>query len=251
MGNRKLPFGYRMENGEIVIDRREADMVQSIFHAYISGTGFSALADALNSGGIAYYPGKTWNKNMVARLLADERYIGRRDYPQILSEKTLREAAAIRCGRHDTTAKSPLKKALRRMCGCPSPAGLEELLRQALNRLIENPELIKCPAYEKQATSEVAELQRKLDKLQEEQIVDEAAAKRLILLLAAAEYSVLGDKEYETERLRRLYGKQKLMSELDAALLLESVSSVNIHPGGAIAVTLTNGQNIEGGRLNG
>ena len=251
MGNRKLPFGYRMENGEIVIDRREADMVQSIFHAYISGTGFSALADALNSSGIAYYPGKPWNKNIVARLLEDERYIGRRDYPPILSEKALREAAAIRCGRHDTTAKSPLKKALRRMCGCPSPAGLEELLRQALNRLIENPALIKCPAYEKQASSEAAELQRRLDELQEEPIVDETAARRLILLLAAAEYSILGDREYETERLRRLYVKLEPMGELDAALLLESVSTVNIHPGGAITITLTNGQNIEGGRLNG
>ena len=37
MGNRKLPFGYHMEVGEITVCEPEANLVRSIFDRYALG----------------------------------------------------------------------------------------------------------------------------------------------------------------------------------------------------------------------
>lgn len=71
---RKLPFGYRMEMGRIVIDPVEAEWIVYIYEQYILGESFKRLADAMCRTGVYYDVGKQWNKNMVARILQDERY---------------------------------------------------------------------------------------------------------------------------------------------------------------------------------
>ena len=47
MGNRKQPFGYKMSQGEIVIQESEAKLVQEIFHRYIAGESLNELTEAL------------------------------------------------------------------------------------------------------------------------------------------------------------------------------------------------------------
>lgn len=42
------------------------------------------MTAALCQQEIPYYKGRLWNKNMVARILEDERYIGAKEYPQII-----------------------------------------------------------------------------------------------------------------------------------------------------------------------
>lgn len=42
-GNRKLPFGYRMERGEITENPVEAEAVREIFHRYLAGASYAAL----------------------------------------------------------------------------------------------------------------------------------------------------------------------------------------------------------------
>ena len=74
MGNRKQPFGYKMALGEIVIQEAEAKLVQEIFHRYIAGESLNELTEALRQQDIPYDEGRLWNKNMVARILADTRY---------------------------------------------------------------------------------------------------------------------------------------------------------------------------------
>ena len=41
MGNRKLPFGYKMVMGEIVIHPQEAQAVQGIYARYLAGASFN------------------------------------------------------------------------------------------------------------------------------------------------------------------------------------------------------------------
>lgn len=41
--NRKQPFGYRMEKGEIVPHEKEAEVVRWIYGAYLAGAAYSAL----------------------------------------------------------------------------------------------------------------------------------------------------------------------------------------------------------------
>ena len=42
MGNRKLPFGYKMVMGEIVIQQQEAQAVQDIYARDFTAFGFGA-----------------------------------------------------------------------------------------------------------------------------------------------------------------------------------------------------------------
>ena len=83
MGNRKQPFGYKMSLGEIVIQESEAKLVQEIFHRYIAGESLNELTEALRQQDIPYDEGRLWNKNMVARILADTRYAGEKGHPPI------------------------------------------------------------------------------------------------------------------------------------------------------------------------
>ena len=83
-GNRKLPFGYRMEMGKIVVHPEEALMVQSIFQQYILGASYKELVGHLREQDVSYDQGKIWNKNMVARILENRKYIGQMGWPSII-----------------------------------------------------------------------------------------------------------------------------------------------------------------------
>ena len=64
-GNRKLPFGYRMEQGEIKEHPVEAEAVRRIFRRYLAGASYAALVEHQRDTGPAYDEDKPWNKNMV------------------------------------------------------------------------------------------------------------------------------------------------------------------------------------------
>ena len=85
MGNRKLPFGYKMVMGEIVVHPQEAQAVQGIYARYLAGASFNDITDHLKEKGPPYDADKPWNKNMVARILEDNRYAGTERFPAILS----------------------------------------------------------------------------------------------------------------------------------------------------------------------
>ena len=246
MGNRKLPFGYRMEDGKIVFHPQEAEIAKTIFRDYISGMGFAGLAEKLNGQNVRYASGKAWNKNMLARILADVRYVGEKGFPAIISKGTLTAAAAVRSEKSTPLTVIPAQKSLRRLCGVKPTAGVENRILRMLNAVIKNPDLIRCPAQEKKDASVSASLEAQLDRLLAEQPVGETAAMPLILRLAAARYEEIGDGEYETERLRDIFSQAIPMAALDAELLTETVSSVSTQHGGQIKITLKNGQSIEG-----
>lgn len=89
MGNRKQPFGYKMSLGEIVIQKSEAKLVQEIFLRYIAGESLNELTESLRQQDIPYDEGRLWNKNMVARILADARYTGEKEYPKLIDKEQL------------------------------------------------------------------------------------------------------------------------------------------------------------------
>ena len=78
----------------------------------------------------------------------------------------------------------------------------------------------------------------------ERQPIDEDNARALLLQLAAEQYDAIGNTEYETVRLRRLFTGRMPMTELDAELLQSAVSKVRV-TNNCVTVTLKNGQTIE------
>jgi uncharacterized protein YcgI (DUF1989 family) len=91
-------------------------------------------------------------------------------------------------------------------------------------------------------------LQNDLDRLISDPGRDEAQAKSLIMELAAARYALLGNSEYETERIRRLLADAAPTDELNIDLFGKIVEKVIVSADGAVALKLKNGQIIERNR---
>lgn len=68
--NRKIPFGYKMQNGEITTNPKEVLAVVTIFQSYLNGESLTAIASAMK---VPYNEGTIWNKNMVKRIIENEK----------------------------------------------------------------------------------------------------------------------------------------------------------------------------------
>ena len=244
--NRKRPFGYRMELGEIVLHSTEAETVRWIYSSYLAGASYNALVDKLRERGIPYDGDKPWNKNMAARILADRRYTGEGGFPSIIPEGQFQMVQARRQERTTPCQKSPAQKELRKLCGGSPPVWVERQVQGLLNRLIQRPERIICPVLEDEPPPEAKKLRRELDELLHRPPVDEAQAKNLAFRLAALQLNAIGPEEYETLRLRRLFQNRRPMMELEQELLHESVRRIAVS-NGTVTVLLKNNQTLEGG----
>ena len=244
--NRKRPFGYKMEFGEIVLHPAEAETVRWIYDSYLAGTSYNALVDKLRERGISYDGDKPWNKNMAARILADRRYTGEGGFPSIIPEGQFHMVQVRRQERTTPCQKSTAQKELRKLCGGSPPAWMERQVMGLLNRLIQHPELIAGPVMENEPMPEAKKLRRELEELLHRPPVDEAQAKNLAFRLASLQLDAIGPEEYETLRLRRLFQGWAPMAELEQELLHESVRRITVS-NGTVSVLLKNNQTLEGG----
>ena len=145
MKNRRLPFGYRMEMGELTLHTQEAEVVRWIFGQYGEGVAYSSLVAKLNGQPIPYDEGKPWNKNMVARMLEDRRYIGEKGYPAIISAEAFDAAWMIRDTRKTTAKSTESEKLLRQLSGQRRTKMVEAQTLAILNTIIDDPSQIQCP----------------------------------------------------------------------------------------------------------
>ena len=242
--NRKLPFGYRMELGEIQPHPQEAEAVRWIFRQYLAGVSYSALAGSLQDQGLPYDGDKPWNKNMVARILENGKYAGGAGYPPILTAEILTAAQAQRAERTSPSQKTPAQKELRRLCGGNPPKYVEGQVLGALNRLIQNPEMIRSPEESAQDSSEIQRLRRELDGTLHSPPIDEEQARKASFHLAALCLNCIGSGEYETQRLRRLFQSYQPMTALDKDILRRSVWRIT-YRGKTTEIPLKNGQMIK------
>lgn len=250
MGNRKQPFGYRMELGETILHPQEAGLVEYIFHQYLSGASYNAIVDRLRDQEVPYDTGKLWNKNMIARILEDERYTGTKGFPQIISREDLMAAQEKRLSKQIPIQKTEAQKWLRRLSGEPATVEVEQQVLDLLNGLIRDPEKITLQSSPlKSDSEEPTTLQRELEEAMEQQPIDEDNTRRLILAIASAKYAQICSGEYETVRLKQVFAQSQPMEELDASLLQTSVSSIYIKTDRMVQIHLKNNQVIERGKL--
>ena len=250
MGNRKQPFGYRMELGETILHPQEAGLVEYIFHQYLSGASYNAIVDRLRDQEVPYDAGKLWNKNMIARILEDERYTGTKGFPQIISREDLMAAQEKRLSKQIPIQKTEAQKWLRRLSGEPATVEVEQQVLDLLNGLIRDPEKITLQSSPlKSDSEEPTTLQRELEEAMEQQTIDEDNTRRLILAIASAKYAQICSGEYETVRLKQVFAQSQPMEELDASLLQTSVSSIYIKADRMVQIHLKNNQVIERGKL--
>ena len=241
MGNRKLPFGYQMRMGEIVRNEPEANAVQDIFLQYTLGASLKEIAEQMSKTDPVYDEGKPWNKNMVSRILENAKYTGTDDYPRLIDTALFESAAEKRQTKQRLPERTPAQKALKRICTKPPTPEIEQQVTHLLGRLAEQPERITQP--ETASAPRYSSTQAELDSVLNAQPLDEEAARKLIFQLAQEQYDTIGNAEYETERLRRLFTAFECTAECNAELLLSTVSAVLVTRQ-AVRLQLKNGQII-------
>ena len=115
---RRFPFGYAMREGRIVPNPEEAKAVAVIFQSFASGATTPNIANSMTELQISYRQGSAaWNKNMVCRILDNEKYIGADGYP-ILLQKELWDRVAAKRKQAPSVRLNPVIRSVRMKICC-------------------------------------------------------------------------------------------------------------------------------------
>lgn len=246
MGKRKLPFGYEMKQGQIVVLCDEAELVQAIFGWYLANKSLACITTQLREQNVAYDIGRMWNKNIVARILEDERYLGNHGYPGLIAQETFDTIATRRKEIAKGAEVPESRKALRKVCKRISVT--DELMQQVLellNLLISNPHIIQIPKDQKPKATVVEALQRQFDEAMNQPEVNDTELQKMVLELGAARYAEISSAAYETHRLHTILERATPMTELSGDFLQAIVVSVQKRKG-VLSMELRNGKIISG-----
>ena len=84
------PYGFRLEDKQLVEYPPEADIVRWIFNAYLRGMSTSEIAKELTDRGIPTKNGKEkWKSSKISYMLSNERYIGDCNYQKTYRDTTV------------------------------------------------------------------------------------------------------------------------------------------------------------------
>lgn len=262
--NRTIPFGYRMQNGEIQINPTEAATVQKIFKMYLDGSSLFAIANYMSSIGISYNNATSaWNKNMVKRILENEKYIGEKGYPMIIDKEIFHRGNAQKKMKSTTVAELPEElQAIRSLtycaeCGqklsriggntrsekwdCRNPECsrfhhritdnmLIGVIINVLNTVIANPDLLDSDEEisEYIPEMEITRLQNEINRLLDSPDVDFDKAKEEIFRLAELKFNccTYSDKQQKTTQIREILKNCEPQNTLHIGLLKSTVSRI-------------------------
>ena len=281
--NRVIPFGYCMRNGEITAEPKEVYAVSTIFSEYLKGGSLLQIAKLMETEKIRYTAdSEKWNKNMVKRIIENEKYLGNDKYPQIIdenifkqaNEKRVRKAAALNLICDDL-------KEIRRITYCAECGGklfrktngkgreywncsnqgcfkfeyrltdqmINGAVLTALNSAIANPSLIECEseisAYS--PTSDILRQQNDISRMTDSPQVDFEKVKAEIFRLAEIKYErcTYSDKPQKTAKLISLLKNHNQLNTLDIGLFKSCINKILISRFCTIEVEFINGIKIK------
>lgn len=262
--NRVIPFGYRMQNGEIEINPTEAAAVQKIFKMYLDGSSLLAIANHMSSTGTSYNnETSVWNKNMVKRILENEKYIGKDEFPAIIDADIFQKSNMQKQQKStQNSVISEVLQAIRSLTYCAecnyklSRIGgntrsekwdcrnsecsrfhhritdnmLIGVIINVLNTVIANPELLdsdeEISSYE--PSINVSRQQNGINRLLGSPDVDFDKAKEEIFRLAELKYTccTYNDKPQKTTQIREILKNCEPQNTLHIGLLKSCVSRI-------------------------
>ncbi len=91
------PYGYKNDNGKMVVVPEEAEVVKDIFNMCLSGMGGHLIADELNRRGIPSKRSALWHASSIIDMLRNEKYTG-----DVLYQKTWTDESY---NRHDNNGE--------------------------------------------------------------------------------------------------------------------------------------------------
>ncbi len=281
--NRVIPFGYCMKNGEITTEPKEVYAVAEIFREYLNGSSLLQIAKLMESENIRYTEDSDhWNKNMVKRIIENEKYLGTDKYPQIIdedifkraNEKRVQKATTLNLVCDDLQGIRKVtyclecgEKLFRKTngkgreywnCGNPDCFKYEYRLTDqmiigavltVLNTAIANPSLIEnsgeISVYS--PTVDVIRKQNEINKMSDSIQVDFDRVKSEIFKLAEMKYDccTYNDSPQKTAEIKALLENHEQLNPLDIGLFKACVSRIWISHFCTIEVELINGVRIK------
>ena len=276
---RSYPFGYAIRNGALIVDEREAAIVRRIFEEYQSGASIARVALTLNGLGIPYSETRRdWNKATVARILADQRYIGADGFERIVdpaifylvnqskqsrntrllvdnsgSVELLRnKVVCAQCGSpmtriYDASKKKPVVwRCTMPTCNVHIPlldAALENQIRDRMNLIIHQPQLLdteQCSDRKEQNEWHVKETDE-LRRMCDSGHYSDEQLLVTILENARKRYECCAeDQNRVSNKLYDAFISAEPCEELDADLFKRTVTGVLLGSNGAIQLRLVN-----------
>jgi hypothetical protein len=270
--NRYLPYGYKVENGATAVHDEEAEIIRRIYRQYANGLSYKSIARELTAEDTRYMPDKPeWNKNMVARILQNQQYLGSGRYPAIIDVALRSSAEQVRkpythteprevkslkplmvcavCG-HPVRRRLKANGSERWFCeGDPNHIALsvtDSILLESIaalqTTLAEYPQTADTDYQRgKQVSIETIRLQNEIDQMLQFEESDEDSIKTKIMELAAKQYALIDGADEN-----QLEGKEKPTgTSLNMTLLTQAVSAIRIGQTKATALILKDGTIIE------
>lgn len=281
--NRVIPFGYCMKNGMITVDFTESKAVVKIFEEYLNGSSLLQIAKLMESERIMYSEeSEHWNKNMVKRIIENEKYLGNDKYPQIISETFFNQANEKRVSKSTSVCviSEDLQEIRNRTycleCGhrlsriggncrtakwdCRNPDcyRLEYQLTDqmiigtvltVLNTVIANPNLIESNSEISiySPTADVIRKQNEINQMTDSAQVDFDRIKSEMFKLAEMKYDccTYNDNPQKTAQLQRLLENHEQLNTLDIDLFKSCINRIWISHFCTIEVEFINGVHIK------
>ena len=272
--NRYLPYGYKIENGSTVIEQTEAEVIRRIYMDYASGLSYKKIAEQLTASDVRYMPDKpSWNKNMVARMLQNDSYLGTGKYPQIVTQALMQSAQKMAKPYNHTESDDikllkpllvcgicgePIKRRLK-TCGaerwyCPSDTSHISIavtdhtlladIEKLQSHLTQNPQLAEQKRQsDNKADIEILRLQNEIEQAIYSGELDIEKLQRCITDLASKRYALIDDNSiYETTLVQKIGTLPK--HKRDSNALTAIIAEVIVKGTTADALVLKNGQTI-------
>lgn len=270
---RYLPFGYQIVQGKVIENPTEKELVVELYQRYLQGCSIKQLTQYAGQCRIPYRENSTeWNKNMVARILEDERYWNGKMYPPVISKELADKVIQIKkskaepysgvlfiqkklvcpvCG-NGITRNSRQKPKIYWDCkGCRKrfgPLADNDLLQVVKDKLLEicrNPQIAEPEQASGDTLSmQAARLTNEINQLLDQREVDTNKALPLILECAAEKYKTCSIKESDhiTMKIWALFQEHCDDKELDRNLFEQTVKQVILQQDGTIQLRLLNGK---------
>ena len=165
MNTRLIPYGYKMENGVLLVNEEEAEQVRRIFEMRVNDMGVYAIGKMLYEEQIPFFS-DTRDKAIkkASAILYKPIYTGANGYPAIVDKETFDKVQtmkpqAFRKPKNEETAKT------------------------------ENEEYVFI------ANEETETMRAKIEQMITDRTVDGTAVRELIFALAAQNYSCIRRKD--------------------------------------------------------
>lgn len=282
MKKRNILFGYRYQDGIIVTHPQEVTVLKRIFGEYQNSLSLLDIANRLNAEEVEYQPGVIgWNKSRIMRLIEDERYAGKDDFPAIIDKEThhaLRQIKAKRntqsdadrsaeifhidvpvvcpvCGhemkrRHDSRFKKCQQRWICSNADCrtvihkPDDVLLDDVTI-LLNRVIVHSEMVQVPAEpEHEPSMPVRKTENEIARTLDLLNYDKDILRHKMLECVSQKYADIDSAPYTAHRLKATLANTEPLSTFYLPLFKKTVQAIHLDKNGAVSVTLINNQTI-------